>query len=144
MSGLTAERAAAIRAATIRAARDRRIRETPCEDRARLAGRYRGPHRDFTLEWVEDECGYRMHVEQQGSWRWEDPTVLSAAHIRARLTSGEWKMLRVGPLQTAVERTEGEADDTSHQRGHVTGEPRRAQIPDQRTRARFACQEKST
>lgn len=127
MSGLTIERMATLRASLARVAREKRQRDTTPEDHYRLAGRYRGPHRELTLEWVEEECGYRMHVEQQGSWRWEDPTILSAADIRARLVAGAWKALGAGPFQPSVEQTTEGADDTSHQRGNVTEEPRRVQ-----------------
>jgi hypothetical protein len=91
MSGMAADRLAAIRAAVARIAREKRWRDTRPADFGRYAGRYRGPHRDFLLEWVEDECGYRRHVEQTGPWRWEDPTVLSTAEVRQRVEAREWR-----------------------------------------------------
>lgn len=152
----SAERLAAIRAAVAKAAREKRQRETRPEDVGRLAGQYRGAVREFVLEWVENQCGYQRVFPRVSPGVWEDPTILSAAEVGARVNSGEWRILvpesptpgagtwcGSGSAHHVPARTVGSgtaARHTSHQRAGLTEAPRRAQNPDQRGHGRQVAQ----
>lgn len=84
------DRRRAIRQAAERVAREKRIRETPPEERGALAGRYRGNRRTFDLVWVESECGYRREFAHDSAWRWEDPTIIAHTAVQALTKAGTW------------------------------------------------------
>lgn len=114
MSGLPMSRALALRASLDRVAREKRKAEAP-QDAGSLAGQYRGPHRRFSLVWVEAEHGYRREFDNDSAWRWEDPTVFSATQVQALFVAGAWCGSGSAHHVTASESPERNARRTPHQ-----------------------------
>ena len=93
MSPPTTDRMLALRAAVAKDARARRLHALLPGEAGKYAGRYRGPVRNFSLVWDDDERGYRRYFKQDSAWFWEDRTLLASSAVADHIQAGRWTFL---------------------------------------------------
>lgn len=59
-----------------------------------LAGRYKGPHREWTLTWLPESSDYRRDFDNDSRWTWDEARTWSTAEVVAEVAAGRWTPLR--------------------------------------------------